>query len=83
MQTDKCYDLLEVQKVVLTSTYSKLLTFTATEQVMTSARADFDSDVDGHACVKTIQAMVHEGFDYSLELEQWRYKPVNVAKEEA
>lgn len=79
MQSDKYYELVEVEKVVLTSTWTKLLTFTAREKLMSSAHADFD----GHVSIKTIQAMVHEGFDYSLELEQWRYKPLSLAKEEA
>lgn len=71
MQSDKSYKLLEIEKVVVTSTWTKLLTFTAKEE-------DGCSE-DG--CVKTIQAMVHEDFDYSLELEQWRYKPLPVAME--
>lgn len=83
MQTDRNYELLEVEKVVLTSTWTKLLTFSAKEEVMRNACADFDSDceVDGDASIKTIQAMVHECFDYSLELEQWRFKPVSLAME--
>lgn len=79
MQSDKSYKLLEIEKVVVTSTWTKLLTFTAKEEVVSNGCSDVDVDVDG--CVKTIQAMVHEDFDYSLELEQWRYKPLPVAME--
>ncbi|XP_057785492.1 uncharacterized protein LOC131003043 [Salvia miltiorrhiza] len=81
--TEKCYELVEVERVVLTSTWTKLLTFTAKEEVMRNACADFESDseVDGDASIKTIQAMVHECFDDSLELEQWRFKPLPLAME--
>lgn len=80
MQTDKCYELVDVERVVLTSTWTKLLTFSAKEEVMRNAYADFESDseVEGDASIKTIQAMVHECFDDSLELEQWRFKPLPV-----
>ncbi|KAG6408769.1 hypothetical protein SASPL_131841 [Salvia splendens] len=78
--TDKCYEFVEVERVVLTSTWTKLLTFSAKEEVMRNACADFESDseVEGDASIKTIQAMVHECFDDSLELEQWRFKPLPV-----
>ncbi|KAH6823531.1 hypothetical protein C2S53_012293 [Perilla frutescens var. hirtella] len=73
--TGKSYELLEVERVVLTSTWTKLLTFTAKEVVTSNAHYDPDIDVS----VKTIQATVHECFDYSLELEQWRFKPFPLA----
>lgn len=73
VETGKTYVLVEIEKVIDTTSSLLLLTFTVKEEA--------DSDVD--AQLKTLRAMVNEPYSGSLdyELEEWMFKPPPPATE--